>query len=377
MGEPIEVHVFGGKKGESIAVRLPGEVWGVVDNYTPNLATPQSNPTLRFLESRNVARLKFVCLTHPHADHYRGMHYLLQRYNPECVWLFGAATHRDLYSKVADVLKVSAASTDHLGDQSESVEELVQILDWVRDQHENRGRVPRLDVRRLQLEMPLLELNTTPPIRMTAIGASGGRATVYEGTLASCFDARGNFLLARLPTVNHNVISGGVLIEYGNARIILGADIDSEAWEETLRRLASSGRLRAHLVKVSHHGSETGYCAGLWNELSPSKIATAVLTPFSSQGLPSPEGLAHIFAHARQTLTTSIRAVELSRDWGDAGVETAFQGVSAEALVTLRTLFRKATPASERLEGRCSFSIHEDGTVTPSFAGEAGRLNGV
>lgn len=31
MNESIEFHVFGGKKGESIIVRLPGDHWGVVD----------------------------------------------------------------------------------------------------------------------------------------------------------------------------------------------------------------------------------------------------------------------------------------------------------------------------------------------------------
>src|SRR6266851_162014 len=101
MIEPIEVHVFGGKKGESIALKMPGNLWGVVDNYTPVLADPRTNASLRFLESRGVNRLNFLCLTHPHTDHYRGMSYLLDRFDPDRVWLFGATTHRDLHAKVA------------------------------------------------------------------------------------------------------------------------------------------------------------------------------------------------------------------------------------------------------------------------------------
>src|ERR1043166_5494747 len=88
--EPLEITVFGGRIGESIVVRLPGNLWGVVDNYTPALSNPSSNPALRYLEKHNVERLKFICLTHPHHDHYRGMGYLLRRFDPDHIWVFDA-----------------------------------------------------------------------------------------------------------------------------------------------------------------------------------------------------------------------------------------------------------------------------------------------
>ena len=343
-----------------------------MSNYTPTLDDPWSNPTLRFLESRKVTRLKFLCLTHPHADHYRGMSHLLERFDPECVWLFTAATPRELYSKLANLLKVNAASNDYVGDETEDVDELVRIFNWVRANFKNAERMPRLVVKRLELEMPLLELNTDPPLRITAIGASGGRATLYEDTLQACFNAKLNSLAEIQPKVNHNIISGGLLIEYGQARVILGGDIETDAWEENLRFLSPKERMHSQLVKVSHHGSTTGYCDRLWEQLSPHKTAIAVLTPFFAERLPSPEGLAYISKHARQTMTTSVEAVELVAHLKKAGVNTAFKGVSAEAMVTLRTLFPRATPSSERLEGRCSFWITEDGNVTHALEGKAG-----
>jgi hypothetical protein len=110
----------------------------------------------------------------------------------------------------------------------------------------------------------------------------------------------------------------------------------------------------------------------LWEQLSPHKTAVAVPTPFFAERLPSPEGLACISKHARQTMTTSVEAVELVAHLKKAGVNTAFKGVSAEAMVTLRTLFPRAAPSSERLEGRCSFWITEDGNVTHALEGKAG-----
>lgn len=373
MSEPIEVHVFGAKIGEGIAVKLPGEVWGVVDNYTPTLDRPESNPVVRFLKERGITRLSFLCLTHPHDDHYRGMSYLLEAYQPDRVWLFGSSTHKHLYSKVAEVLKAAAESKNVDAGDSENADELVRILDRIQADWADAKRSPRLDVRRLQLEMPLLELNSTPPVRITALGASGGRALEYEGTLVKCFTSDGQCLVDELPRVNHNMISGGLLIEYGQARIVLGGDIDTQAWQETMRTIPSE-RLNSSLVKASHHGSATGYCAGLWQQFSPGRAAIAVITPYSKQGLPSAEGLEHISDHARSTLTTSVRAAALATDWGDSALDTRFQGVSADALVTLRALFPKAARPSDRLEGVCSFVVAQDGSMTHTLAGEAGRL---
>ena len=373
MSEPIEVHVFGAKIGESIVLRWPGQVWGVVDNYTPTLKRPESNPVVGFLKERGVTHLEFLCLTHPHDDHYKGMSHLLEAYRPDRVWLFGSSTHRHLYSKVAEVLQAAAESKHMDADTSENVDELVRILDHIQADYADSDRVPRLDVRRLQLGLPLLECNSIPPVRITALGASGGRTLEYENTLVKCFTADGRCLVEELPRVNHNMISGGVLIEYGKARIILGGDIDTEAWQETLRTMPPE-RLNSSLVKASHHGSVTGYCPGLWQRFSPGRTAIAVITPYSKQGLPSAEGLAHISHHAQSTLSASVRASALATDWDDNALDTRFQGVSADALVTLRALFPKAARPSDRFEGRCSFVVAEDGSVTQTSIGEAGRL---
>ena len=283
--------------------------------------------------------------------------------------------HRHLYSKVAEVLAAAAASKNIDADDSENVEELVSILDRIQGEYANAKRSPRLEVRRLELELPLLNLNSTPPVRITALGASGGRALEYESTLVKCFTFAGQCLVDELPRVNHNLISGGLLIEYGQARIVLGGDIDTGAWQETMRTIPSD-RLKSGLVKVSHHGSATGYCAGLWRQFSPGRTAIAVITPYSKQGLPSPEGLAHISDSAGLTVSASLGAVALATDWQDRALDTGFQGVSADALVTLRALFPKASPPSNRLEGVCSFRVADDASITHFFDGEAGKLSG-
>jgi beta-lactamase superfamily II metal-dependent hydrolase len=372
MSEPIEVHVFGAKKGESIVLKLPGNFWGVVDNYTPVYADPRSNPTLRFLESRNVSHLGFLCLTHPHHDHYRGMGHLLDRFDPDRVWLFGATTHRDLHARVAEVLRLKADTSNFAQEDAENADELVGIFDKIRQKSEDNTRTPKFEVGLLQLDQRLLRLDSDPPLTITAIAPPGTLSVLYAGSLASCFDAGSQFLAQKLPSVNHNLISGGLLIEYGRVRIALGGDMEADSWQEAMKRFDPEGRLGSALVKVSHHGSANGYCPGLWAKLSPGNSAIAVITPYTSQGLPSPDGLQHIKAHARSTLTPSLSAIALANNWGTQ--ETAFDGLSLEALVALRSLFPKARKSSERLEGRCSFTLAEDGSVAHMEAGEAGEV---
>ena len=76
----LEIHVFGAAKGESIVLRLPSGQWGVVDCYSGSLKDSSKNPVLKFLTDRGVDHLAFLCMTHPHDDHYRGMSHLLERW---------------------------------------------------------------------------------------------------------------------------------------------------------------------------------------------------------------------------------------------------------------------------------------------------------
>lgn len=104
--------------------------------------------------------------------------------------------------------------------------------------------------------------------------------------------------------------------------------------------------------------------------------AIAVIAPHSCQGLPSSEGLARIAGNAGLTLSASLAAAALATDWGNEALDKSFQGVSLDALVTLRALFPKASSPSQRLEGLCSFLVRDDGSVTHTETGEAGILSG-
>jgi glyoxylase-like metal-dependent hydrolase (beta-lactamase superfamily II) len=92
----LGVHVINAGVGESIVIECPDGQWGVIDCYARSTTDPDTNPTVRFLRERAVNRLEFVCLTHPHADHYRGLRQLLELFTVRQFWRFGAFSQADL-----------------------------------------------------------------------------------------------------------------------------------------------------------------------------------------------------------------------------------------------------------------------------------------
>ncbi|MBC8230091.1 MBL fold metallo-hydrolase [bacterium] len=88
----LGIHVIGSGKGESILLELPNGECGIVDCFSPSLTKKHLNQTLRLLADFDVTRLRFICLTHPHEDHFRGITHLLETYqeNIEEFWVFPA-----------------------------------------------------------------------------------------------------------------------------------------------------------------------------------------------------------------------------------------------------------------------------------------------
>lgn len=75
----LELYFFNVGHGDSIAIKFPNNEWGVVDC---NRSDKQRIPNvLKFLKKENIQILKFVCITHPHLDHFDGMETIVEEYS--------------------------------------------------------------------------------------------------------------------------------------------------------------------------------------------------------------------------------------------------------------------------------------------------------
>ena len=131
MAEPLEIHVFGGAVGESIILALPGNRWAMIDVYVGDAANPAGTPSIRFLRDKHVTELQFLCLTHPHGDHVKGVSYLVKNFRIQRFLGFGALPPQQLYNQIVKVLKIKAQRLHDNAQEQEIASELLEALELV------------------------------------------------------------------------------------------------------------------------------------------------------------------------------------------------------------------------------------------------------
>lgn len=280
----LTIHVLGAGKGESIVIQLPNGRWGVVDCYSSSLDDIATNATYGFLVENAVEELEFICMTHPHDDHYRGIGQLLDRFRTRYFWHSGS---QSVSQFKAHVNYVRCEAEGYAADSGRAYLEIWQKIDELR-----RQKLTRLKESRPTTVLYPVPLDENANFRIVGLAPSGNQAAIYHRGFLDCFDDEGRFK-KRLPHDHQNRISVALLLEYGSTRIVLGGDVESPGWADVLQEI-SPNLLDAALVKVSHHGSTNGYCPNLWKYFSASQKPLAVVTSYVAQGLPRRNALDHI-----------------------------------------------------------------------------------
>jgi beta-lactamase superfamily II metal-dependent hydrolase len=368
MSGRLGVHVINGGIGESILLELPTGGWGVIDCYARSVSDPSTNPTLDFLNKQGVDTLEFLCLTHPHDDHFRGVKHLLDHLQVKAFWRFGAFTPQDL--RMLTRYFLVHARKRRKPRAIENAELLLQTFETVKSQFFQR---PKVISRLLRLtdRTPAYPLPEVPgaELELWGLGPSSNLVEKYERDLSQCFDGNGK-LVGHVAHQRHNDVSCAIMLRYGVTRVLLCGDVEAEGWEEILR-LVDASVLAVHAVKVAHHGSSTGYCSDLWKHLSAKGKPVAVVTPFRKFRLPKRAALAHIGEHASAVLTTCKEATGID----EGPTFEYYSPPPLKARLLLETKFKALLRyAPEAGVGVCSFSFGSDGTCEHLCNGSAGEI---
>ena len=102
----------------------------MIDCFATSPGDPSTNPAHRLLSSEGVKTLEFLCLTHPHADHFMGMSRLVRDFKPKMFWGFGGLQPPDF-----DLLKTffqADAATSGLPDARGRADEIAVLFDEIR-----------------------------------------------------------------------------------------------------------------------------------------------------------------------------------------------------------------------------------------------------
>lgn len=330
------IHVLNVGHGDSIILELPNNNWGVVDCFKTSAEVQP--PALTFLKGRNVTKLKFVCLTHPHKDHFHGMLEILKHFTSDGrqideFWDFGPT--KDLIRVFLDRCG-SEKEFSELQDLYEFITQRVlsKKIEWV----EAKARVKCIEV---------------SDIKISSLAPLGRDTMQYIRSWAR--DTR----------IDENLLSVVLVITYGETNIVLGSD--TKSWQEILKNWGQDCReaKRKHkfdFVKVSHHGSREGNDDGLWKSFAVRGKSVAVISTGCKYGSPHRETVTSIISSKVKLYSTNFR------DFSKPGPRDSLEEYQEKGYVSqslLEALVASTLPVEDfeviaPYHGDCSITIEDN-----------------
>ena len=356
----LGLHVINAGYGESIVLEMPGDRWGVIDCYAPELNKPDLNPTLQFLRTRSVQRLEFVALTHPHEDHYQGITDLLDYLEVAYFWWFDGVSSSDLPRLINGLREEAGEQKTKDRSKQRSIRYLDQMfLTVIEQQKAHTLGITQMAHFSELYPRPVGGMHPRGTVQIRALAPCTNTVQRYQAKLHQCF--KDEQLKQKMAALDHNQISAALLVEYGETRIILGGDVENKSWADVLSQTDHS-RLKAHAVKVSHHGSNNGYCPALWPLLCADGKTIAIITPSHSHSLPNEDAVTHIRESTTQIVSTCTPAITFST----GPSFEAWEAYDAGVQLSLRATFPAFMAEKPFGTGICSFWFDAQGQVVAS-----------
>lgn len=223
----LKIHVLDVGHGDTIILEIPigkkDKIFGVID------CIKFEEKTKPYLESLGVKELAFVCVTHPHDDHVGGIQQLLETYN----------------GKVGE-LWVS-------GKEHQTMDNLLRYLDCDEETE----------------TYYLKKYEDIVPVTVETI--KSGTILKY-GKVKLHILSPPSKLLTDSKTEAYNINNASIVIkiEYGESKILLAGDAQFGNWAHT--RINHAEKIRAQVLKASHHGSKHGNFLEVLEIISPNYV---------------------------------------------------------------------------------------------------------
>jgi hypothetical protein len=353
----IEIHIFGGAVGETILLHMPGNKWGVVDWYSRT--KPGPNDPAALLDQHGVRNIEFLCWTHPHIDHCKGMSEFLASREVREFWRFGTATKGDVL-----VARLHHARALHFGfaEDRKAATEIERILRLAKARRS--PPVSKVEQRLVGRQLLYSDPGNGSP-EVWSVAPSGNAVADFEDALFAAFDANGTFIGSSYHP-RPNDVSAALVVVFGAVRVILGGDVENHDWQRVLEKVEPAF-LDAHAVKIPHHGSRTSHSDSLWRTFAGANGTIAVVTSYSPQNLPDQSVLDSI-------ANLSVELYQVFPQTTDHPSSVARRRKQKDLRKTLleRSMSRKRTPPSDQ-QGCVSLICRRDGHVAVACGGPASR----
>ena len=290
--DEVEVSLFGPGYGESVVVHLGNDDWMIVDSFRPAGQPPIA---LAYLQCIGVAadRVKLIVASHWHDDHIKGMSDLLEACPNATFCCSSAFRERELLAFVE--LHDTPMSTLGSG-----VDELRRIL------HRLDGRKYKWAGEGTQL----WRRRPSPKAVVWSISPTSNAFRLATAAIANLAVEQGQTKTRLTPSQLPNDLCVVLWVSVGDCNVLLGADMEEpggldRGWSAVVRQDPVWDSY-ADVFKVPHHGSKTGHCDAVWQDLLKSQ-PFALVTPYTRQArpLPTPADRIRIRAATENAYTTA------------------------------------------------------------------------
>ncbi len=240
----LSVYFLSVGQGDAIYIELPGGKNALVDGGPSRTA---SSPLAKFLQAKKVSAIDHVVLTHPHSDHYNGLHYV-----------FSSVTVRNFYDTRVD----------------------------------NRGATADDAIRAKARE---LQVNTVYPVAGTSLdwSAPGVEIKVFN----ACSDP---FSTSNSEILNNCSIM--LKLTYRGESLLLTGDTEGEAEERLAAKYGDE--LSAKVLKVGHHGSKYSSMKSFLEAVRPERAYIAVGK--NNYGHPTMEAMDRLLESGAKVFRTDL-----------------------------------------------------------------------
>lgn len=292
----LRIIVFNVGNGDHILVQLPDKRFGIIDCFKGYNSSKHHNPRFEELPALTYLKayrknnpdtsLAFLHISHPDADHIKGFgefwkHLWALELLPEYLWVFAGVNTPRYINQFHDFIQKNKKRIN----QDARIDEKLSLK-------RNRINNYKKDWTSLisalkQIKSKGLNVKVSQVIDLGILADLDNDVVVYK---KAPFPDQSDKFISQLSKkdisilleksgedkkavhVDKNQISAALLLVCEKAKVLFGGDVPDEVWnfsfdEFDSRNLAKrEPNHKAHLIKVSHHGSKHSYSERIWRE---------------------------------------------------------------------------------------------------------------
>jgi len=296
-----EISLFGSGVGECVVIHMGAGQWFIIDScLCPKTKKPIALVYLRSIGVDYSNQVIGILITHWHSDHIKGASELLKCCAKAKLYCSGALSSNEAF-KIATLYKKSI-----FNEHDQDVREFSDIVDFLYQTNAPKRLEP---VRSRHTFRDIRQQNQVAS-RLIALSPSNMAVTQSIADLAQQQPKEKSQRTRAIATQSANLNAVAVHFTFGQLSVVLGSDLENSnnlntGWNAVFNdnMIAELSLTKAHIFKVSHHGSQSGHHDAIWSDLLLDK-PLAMTTTFSPSQLPREQDIERLKKQSKALLLT-------------------------------------------------------------------------